>query len=177
MTQVNVSATPAGFSRDAASSRSRRESPMTDAPRLPHDALVLVGDGRRALVLRNRGTPAAPDLAVEHAWRGPPNPATRDQGTDAPGRGFDPTGHRSAMEQRDWHDMAEEAFAKDVATALEALCARGDHAGLVVVAPPRCLADLRQAYGQATRAALLGEIDKDLTRHPVPQIARHLAMD
>ena len=150
---------------------------MPDAPRVPHDALVLVGDGRRALVMRNRGTPAAPDLVVEHAWRGPPNPATREQGTDAPGRGFDSTNHRSAMEQTDWHDMAEEAFARDVASVLENLCARDRQARLVVVAPPRTLADLRDNYGTATRAALVGEIDKDLTPHPLPQIARHLAMD
>ncbi len=149
---------------------------MSDAPLVPHDALVLVGDGRRALILRNRGTPAIPELVVEHAWRSPPNPATREHGTDAPGRGFTPTGHRSAMEQTDWHDIAEDAFAREVATALENLCARGKQTGLVVVAPPRALADLRDNYGAATRAALVGEIDKDLTRHPLPQIARHLAM-
>src|SRR5215831_12190488 len=34
---------------------------------IPHDALVFVGDGTRALFLRNRGTIQKPDLAVEIA--------------------------------------------------------------------------------------------------------------
>ena len=40
------------------------------------------------------------------------NPPTREQGTDRPGRSSASVGvARSAMEETDWHDIAEERFA------------------------------------------------------------------
>jgi len=44
-----------------------------------------------------------------------------------------------------------------------------------VVAPPRALGVLRQAYSHKLRAALRAEIDKDLVKLPLYQIEKHLA--
>lgn len=52
---------------------------------VPHNAYVLVADGRKMLFLRNEGDAAFPDLKVEHAEEHP-NPADRDQKTGAAGR-------------------------------------------------------------------------------------------
>jgi protein required for attachment to host cells len=60
--------------------------------------------------------------------------------------------------------------AKEIAKAL-------DHAHfnpLILVAPARTLADLRAALSEKTRRAIVSEIDKDLTKHPVYEIERHL---
>ncbi|HEX9238689.1 MAG TPA: host attachment protein [Xanthobacteraceae bacterium] len=46
---------------------------------------------------------------------------------------------------------------------------------LVVVAPPRTLADLRKAFRPDVKKRIVAEIDKDLTKHPVDQIEKHLA--
>jgi protein required for attachment to host cells len=45
---------------------------------------------------------------------------------------------------------------------------------LVVVAPPKTLAELRNAFHSDVQALILAEINKDLTKHPVGEIERHL---
>jgi protein required for attachment to host cells len=45
---------------------------------------------------------------------------------------------------------------------------------LVVVAPPRTLADLRVAFHSDVKGRIIAEIDKDLTKHPVHEIEKHL---
>ena len=48
---------------------------------------------------------------------------------------------------------------------------------LVVVAPPRTLADLRGAFHADVKACIIAEINKDLTRQPVWEIEKHLTGD
>jgi protein required for attachment to host cells len=48
---------------------------------------------------------------------------------------------------------------------------------LVVVAPPRTLADLRNAFHPEVKTCIVAEINKDLTNHPVGDIAKHLMSD
>ena len=45
---------------------------------------------------------------------------------------------------------------------------------LVVVAPPRTLAELRDAFHADVKACIIAEINKDLTKHPVFEIEKHL---
>ena len=52
---------------------------------IPHDALVFVGDGRKALFLRNAGDEKFPNLITERVFA-EGNPAAREHGTDRPGR-------------------------------------------------------------------------------------------
>ena len=56
-----------------------------DKTSIPHDALVFVGDGARAVFFRNRGSIQKPELAVEIVLQ-QQNPPTREQGSDRPGR-------------------------------------------------------------------------------------------
>ena len=44
----------------------------------------------------------------------------------------------------------------------------------MVVAPPRALADLRQALHADVKSQIIAEVDKDLTHHPVGEIGKHL---
>ena len=89
---------------------------------LPHDAVVFVGDGRKALFLRNAGDAKFPNLVTESVFA-EDNPATRDQGSDRPGRSFAAahSTQRSAMEPTDWHEIEEHRFVQRVSAALEAL--------------------------------------------------------
>ena len=43
---------------------------------------------------------------------------------------------------------------------------------IVVVAPPRTLAELRHVFHADVKKRIIAEIDKDLTGHPVPEITR-----
>lgn len=142
---------------------------------IPHDALILVADGEKFLFLRNRGAPEQPVLEVETSGV-QPGQATHEQGADQPGRTFASVGtRRSAVDQTDFHRLEKDQFAAKVA-ALLADRARSDAlAKLIVVAPPHTLAELRQHYDRTVAARLLAEMDKDLTGHPVDEIARILS--
>jgi protein required for attachment to host cells len=143
--------------------------------KLPQNSIVFVGDGRKALFLRNQGDEKFPNLRVERVFVDE-NPRTAEQGTDAPGRSFKraKTNVRSGMEQTDWHDLEEHRFARESAAALEKLVREQQVKSLVIVAPARTLADLRRAFHADVKNRIVAEIDKDLTRHPVDQIEKHL---
>ncbi|WP_256477893.1 host attachment protein [Aurantimonas marianensis] len=142
--------------------------------KIPHHARVLVADGRKALVLRNEGGPFNPNLTVEHVLEAPDNPPTSEQGSDEPGR-TRTQGRRSAVGQTDWHAAAEAAFASDVAEEIDQIRAREDLKALIVVAPPKMLATLRECFTEAVRKLIVAEIDKDLTKQPVSEIQRRLS--
>jgi protein required for attachment to host cells len=144
-------------------------------PRVPHNALLLVGDGQKALFLRNKGNAKRVDLVVERVLARD-NPPTREQGTDRPGRSSASLGvARSAMEEADWHHLAKERFASELADALY----RHAHANLfdqlVIVAPPKILGNLRKAFHPEVAERVAAEIPKELTSHPVAEIERLVA--
>jgi len=140
-----------------------------------HKALVLVADGRKYLLLRNLGSLNEPQLAYEGGGE-KGNPATREQGTDQPGRAFASVGGaRGAIEQTDFHQLEEDRFAADVAGFLNHLAAAQDFEELIVVAPPKSLAELRRHYDKAVTSRIVAEVDKDLTKHPVTEIAAILS--
>jgi protein required for attachment to host cells len=143
--------------------------------KIPHGAIIFVGDGRKALFLRNDGDDKFPNLKTERVFA-EENPLTHDQGTDRPGRSFESahTGRRGAVEQTDWHRLEEDRFVGRVAAALEDVVRKGGVPALVIVAPPRTLADLRRDFHADVKKLIVAEIDKDLTKHPVGEIETHL---
>lgn len=147
-------------------------------PLMPHNAFIFVGDGRKALFLRNDGDEKFPNFVTERVFVDD-NPATHEQGADRPGRSFASAGgeRRSAMQTTDWHELEEHRFAQRVTEALEALVRERGAPALVVVAPPRALADLRSAMHADVKARVVGEINKDLTKHPVWEIEKRVMAD
>jgi protein required for attachment to host cells len=141
---------------------------------VPHNAYVFVGDGRKALVLRNEGDAQCLDLKTERVFADD-NPPTHEQGTDRPGREHSSVGAgRSSVSQTDWHDLEEHKFAHEVAAALEKIVRERKVEHLIVVAPPRTLADLRKAFHDDVKKKIVAELDKDLTNHPLYDIEKHL---
>ena len=146
-----------------------------DKLKIPHDAFVLVGDGRKALFLRNEGDEKYPNLKTERVFEDV-NPLTHEQGSERPGRvskAFG-SGRRSTVEPVDWHNIEEERFARKVAAAMEEIVRTRKVPALVVVAPPRTLADLRGAFHPDIRGRIIAEINRDLTKHPIGDIEKHL---
>jgi protein required for attachment to host cells len=136
---------------------------------------VVVCDGAKALILENAGDAISPNLRTKEVHE-QPDEKTSEQGTDAPGRSFSSVGRRrSAMEQTDWHNQAEQQFLVDLAKRLDAAVTAGETKSLIVIAPPRALGVLRQAFSAAVRNAIRAEIDKDYVRMPVYEIEKHLA--
>jgi protein required for attachment to host cells len=141
---------------------------------ISHGALVLVGDGTKALFFRNEGTPLHVNLVVERVLE-QPDPPTHEQGTSPPGRYSSLGGPRSAMEQTDWHQLAEDRFAHDVSSALYRLAHANAYNELVVVAPSKVLGVLRESFHPEVKKRLVAEIPKDLTGQPKADIARHIS--
>lgn len=137
--------------------------------KIAHGTLVMAADGEKVLLFRNEGDEKYPVLeTVLHQEQ--PHAATREQGSDEPGRSFSSTGTQR------WHDQDEERFAAHAAELLEKAAA-GTEAGIVVVAPPRTLGVLRKHWGRKTRARLLLEIDKDLTHHMTDDLITAIASE
>ena len=136
---------------------------------------VVVCDGKKALVFENVGDTKFLNLRTREVYE-QPDEKTHEQGTDAPGRSINSIdARRSAMEQTDWHDQEEQRFLRRLASRLDAEVNAGNAKSVIVVAPPRALGVLRQAYSQNLRNVLRAEIDKDFVRMPVDQIEKRLA--
>jgi protein required for attachment to host cells len=142
---------------------------------VPHDAMIFVGDGQKALFLRNKGDEKFPNLIAERVFIDD-NPLTHEQGTDRPGRVFKraATNRRSGVATTDWHEIEKHHFARRVAAAMERLVRAKKVQAIIIVAPPRTLADLRQAFHADVRSKIIAEIGKDLTKHPTADIEKHL---
>ena len=142
---------------------------------VPHNTFVVVADGKKMLFFRNEGDSEYPKLEVERK-REQEDAADRDQKTDGPGRTFDASGGagRSAYEEVDFHQLAEDRFAQETAELLKTRALSNDFESLIIVAPPRTLGELRKYYHKEVEKRLTGEIAKDLTGHPVPEIEKIL---
>ena len=141
---------------------------------LPHNSVVLVADGRKMLFLRNEGDNTFPNLIVEEAQE-QDNPATRDQATDSAGRASSPQGAaQSSVEPTDFHQLEEDRFAAEAADVLKTRALKNDYDSLIVAAPPKTLGELRKHYHKEVTSRLKGELDKDLTGHPIKDIEKAL---
>jgi protein required for attachment to host cells len=148
---------------------------VDDYPEIPHNALVLVGDGRIALFLRNVGQPLSVKLELVRLLQ---HETLRNQdiASDRPGRVVSgPGGHiKSGVEDTDWHHLEESRFVHTVADAISRAALGEPGLKVVVVLPPKALGSFREAISPAVRRHVVAEIPKDLAGHPVRDIERHL---
>lgn len=135
---------------------------------------VLVADGKRASILSYNGpghrlTPV-PGMAFETELH-----ANREIGADKPGR-VQESGYSAhhAVETPDYHRIEKTVFAQHLAHRLDAAIESGACKRLVLVAPPQTLGELRQALTPKARAAVIGEVAKDLTHLGPKAVATHL---
>lgn len=162
---------------------------------IAHDTHVLVADGRKMLLMRNNGDARHLKLEVEEKEIHE-NPKDSDQKTDAAGRAsstqsgpgappaaqagsvgqgaqFSPS--RGSMAEADYHALEEERFAARIAANINGRALAGELGRLLVVAPADTLGTLRRHFHQEVKARLVGELEKDLTNHPVPEIENLLS--
>lgn len=138
-------------------------------------AWVVVCDGRKALILCNKGDATFPNLRT-HEVHEQENAPTREQGTDQPGRVHQSAGTaRSAVETTDWQDEGERDFLRQIAQRLDKAVAAGEVKAIVMVAAPRALGMIRPFYSKALTEAITSEVDRDMVKLPVYEIEKHLA--
>ena len=137
---------------------------------LPHNALVLVADGRKLLFLRNHGDQNQIDLRIEaHDFRH--DAKDHDLKTDAPGTTNQSFGFgRPAMDETDFHQQEEDRWAKDAAEELKQRALRNDFDALAIIAPPKTLGVLRKELHKEVERRLVLTLNKEMTDRPIPDI-------
>ena len=95
-----------------------------------------------------------------------------DLGSDHPGAAMHTgsTAHHILTPRHDLHLQEKDKFAHAVADQLNA----ADYDDLVIVAPARTLAAIRQKLTAATEAKLVGTVPKDLVRTPDKDLWPHI---
>ena len=132
--------------------------------RIPHNAQIAIANGEKFLLMRNAGQPFEPklervdelDLLLTNFSAG-----VRHQ---------DPSGQRSGST-----DIDELAHGAAIAEWLNERALKGELGEIVVAADPKTLGQIRQHCHKETKGRVVGELDKDLTNLPIPEMERVLA--
>lgn len=137
---------------------------------LTNGTWVLIADGEKALFLRNTVDAISPALDVVRKNE-QENPSDYAQSANRPGRMQDGgVQQRSAMDDTDWHQLAKERFAHELADILYKYAHKGAFDRIVLVAQPKILGDLRQKLHKTVREKVVAEVDKDLSNHPLDKV-------
>ena len=137
---------------------------------LPHDALVLVADGRKMLFFRNHGDENQIDLRTE-AHDARTERKDREIKTDAPGTVKQSAGYgRSTYEEPNFQQQEEDRWIKDAADELKTRVLRNDFEALAIVAPPKALGVLKKCLHKEVERRLVCTINKEMSGRPIPDI-------
>jgi len=138
---------------------------------LPHNALVLVADGRKMLFFRNEGDENQIDLRTEAHDERADADSKGQLATDAPGSNQQSFGYgRSTYEETDFKQQEEERWIKDAAEELKARALRNDFDALAIIAPPKSLGVLRKELHKEVEKRVLCTINKEMSGRPIPDI-------
>ena len=120
---------------------------------------VAVADGEKLNLFRNTGDESALKLmALPH------QPVDDEKGTSG--------GHQSSSGNPDRGQGKEDGFAAGIVAYLNKEVLDGAINGLVIIAAPRALGEMRKHYHKALTAKLQGEVAKDLTGHSMGDIEK-----
>jgi protein required for attachment to host cells len=137
---------------------------------LPHNALVLVADGRKMLFFRNHGDENQMDLRTE-AHDARYERKDREIKTDAPGTTKQSGGYgRSTYEETDFQQQEEDRWIKDAADELKARVLRNDFDALAIVAPPKALGVIKKCLHKEVEKRLVCTVNKEMSGRPIPDI-------
>jgi len=137
---------------------------------LPHNALILVADGRKLLFLRNHGDQNQIDLRIEsHDQR--EDLKDHEIKSDAPGTTRQAFGlGRPAFDETDFHQAEKDRWAKDAAGELKKRALANDFDALAIIAPPRTLSVLRKELHKEVERRIVLTLAKEMTDRPIPDI-------
>ncbi|WP_338664316.1 host attachment family protein [Pararoseomonas sp. SCSIO 73927] len=130
------------------------------AHNIPHNALILVADGAKAILFRNAGQGGEVNLHEERRL------TLSDFSNDGPSG--------SQGQEASPSDTDEATFSKKLAQTLQTRRAANDYDALVIVADPQTLGEIRKVMHKTVEASVVHTIDKDLTNHAAGEIAAAL---
>jgi len=125
---------------------------------IPTNALLLVADGHKAILLRNHG--ASGDVSLREEQRLEPKDLANEG----------PSGSRP--EEQTPRQTDEATFAKQLAKTLFMMSQSGSFEALVLIADPQTLGQLRDAIHKTVSGRVVLTMAKDLTNHSVEDITQ-----
>lgn len=128
--------------------------------KLPNNTHVAVVDGKRFILMRNCGTAIDPVLECEG------QPEVDETNYSASMR------HQDVARKSTIEPMDKFAHAAGAAEWLNRAVLSHRIEQLLIVADPDTLGEMRHHYHKETRAALVGELDRQLTGMPGPDILK-----
>ena len=138
---------------------------------LPHNALVLVADGRKMLFFRNHGDEKQIDLRTEAHDERRDAQGPRHQDRRAGDRCSRASGYgRSTYEETDFQQQEEDRWIKDAADELKRRALRNDFEALAIVAPPKALGVLRKELHKEVERRIVCTVNKEMSGRPIPDI-------
>jgi protein required for attachment to host cells len=129
---------------------------------LAKGTIVAVADGEKLNLFRNAGDEAGLKLTSL-----PQASITTEASTSG--------GHQSSSGNPDRGQAGEDGFSAGIVQYLNQQVLAGAMDGLVIIAAPRALGEMRKHYHKALSAKLLGEIAKDLTGHSGADVEKAVA--
>lgn len=140
----------------------------------PIRTYILIANGARARIVLaeglNKPLAQVPGSEMELDLK-----ADRELSADKPGRVHESaTVTRHAIERDDLHVREKENFAKLLAQKVEERFSAGEFERLIIVAPPETMGFLRANLSEKVKGVVMGEIMKDLTKVPNPEVRKHL---
>lgn len=132
---------------------------------------VVIANTRNVSVLVNRGPGTGLELLDGVGWQS----AEAEDPRDRAGSSHSIAGHSSdSVEQSDPQQKVDKAFAGQVVQHLGQALSSGLYDRLIVSAGPHMLGLLREHYDTRLRAALIGEVAKDLTDQSTEAVMAHI---
>ena len=132
---------------------------------------ILLANTPEASVLVNRGPGKGLAVLDGVTFRSEEAADPRDKA----GVGHSIAGHSvSAVEQANPQNKVDAEFARKLADLLSGRLGANQFDRLIVVAGPHMLGCLRASFDDALKAALVGEIDKDLSGQSADAVASHI---
>ena len=128
---------------------------------VPQNALVVVADGGKAILLRNGGTGGELVLSEERRL------TLKDFANDGPSG--------AGLQDQSPHDTGEATFAKQLAKTLDKMFDQNAFKSVVLIADAHTLGQLRDAVHKNVEKAVAFTLSKDYTNHTVKQITEALA--
>ncbi len=128
---------------------------------IPHDALVVVTDGGKAMLFRNTGVPGEISLKEEQRL------TLKDFTNDGP------SGARPGDQSPRQTDEA--TFAKQLAHSLFTMHEQKRYQSMVLIADPQTLGQLRSAMHKTVEGSIVQTMSKDYTNNSIAEIEKALS--
>ncbi len=128
---------------------------------IPQDALVVVADGGKAILLRNTGTGGELALTEERRL------TLKDFVDDGPAG--------AGVSEQSPHEIGEATFVKQLAKTLDKMFDQNAFKSIVLIADPQTLGKLRADLHKNVENSVAFTLSKDYTNHSLKQISEALS--